>query len=210
MVGQGCSADLLRQGRNCGDKEFKATLSMKSTTRIASTGMRLRPPPQVPEGTAPDALAQEVVGRAAAKVQRLLQYRSLPGGAGRQQPLSSGGSARAAGSGGMGGPQQGAGIGPEAGAAPDEAGLLLERRLLSEVEAARERCKRGAILARLQAELPACLVSLGLRCAWALLGLWRDPVRSGAGWPGAMPSCCPARMPVLLLAFPLGLSLCTH
>lgn len=169
------------------------------------------PPPtlQVPEGTAPDALAREVVGRAAAKVQRLLQYRSLPGGASRQ-PSSSSASTVVGSSGGRGRPEQGAGGGAEAGADSEEqtAGLLLERRLLGEVEAARERCKRAVILARLQAELPSCLVGVG----------WRACVRSCAAlvWWFALPAGsralnfllttgCPASTPAALR---LALSQC--
>lgn len=108
-------------------------------------------PLQVPDGTAPDRLAQEVVSRAAAKVQRLLHYRSLPGAACRRQ--SHGSSAAAAGVSSADGSEAAASA-----AGTGEAALLLERRLLSEVEAARERCKREAILARLQSELPSCQV----------------------------------------------------
>lgn len=113
---------------------------------------------QVPAGTAPDRLAHEVVSRAAAKVQRLLHYRSLPGAACRRQ--SHGSSAAAAGVSSANGPEAAASA-----AGTSEAVLLLERRLLSEVEAARERCKREAILARLQAELPSCQVG-GCRQDW--------------------------------------------
>jgi len=124
----------------------------------------------VPEGTAPDRLAQEVVGRAAAKVQRLLHYRSLPGTARRHQPRGGAGVAEAGSADGSVGGRRDAPSsagdrqpGSSSGCGASQAGLLLEKRLLSGVEAARERCKREAILARLQAELPACLV----RCAAA-------------------------------------------
>lgn len=85
----------------------------------------------VPDGVAGDRLSQEVASRAALKVQRLLAFQAL----------------RSHGGGGTGG-------GSSAPVAE-----LVERRLLGEVEAARERCKRDAILGRLQEELPSCLVS---------------------------------------------------
>ena len=90
----------------------------------------------VPEGVASERLPGEVVSRAAAKVQRLLALQGTLGSA-------------------AGGPTGAAG-GGEADAAA--VGQLVERRLHGEVEAARERCKRDAILRLLQAELPACLV----------------------------------------------------
>lgn len=89
---------------------------------------------------APACLQQEIVGRAAQKAERLLQYS-------RHTACEDGG-------------QQGG----EAAAV----GQLVERRLLGEVEAARERCKRDAILRKLQAELPSCVVRLGAPdCGWA-------------------------------------------
>lgn len=114
----------------------------------------------VPEGVAPERLPQEVVGRAAAKVLRLLALQGALGG-------SSTGAA--------------AGAGGGAGAGADEAavGQLVERRLLGRVEAAREQCKRDAILQRLQAELPACVVRASASPAgldgWHIGGLPTGP-----------------------------------
>lgn len=126
----------------------------------------------MPESTAPDRLAAEVVGRAAAKVQRLLHYRSLPAAARRRSGSSTG---AGLGSGAAGEGPGSVATGPAAGCCPSgtsEAGLELERRLLGEVEAARERCKRDAILARLQAELPSCQVGSHTTTAIVKLLRW--------------------------------------
>lgn len=148
---------------------------MLPTLPHPTTIFNLVGPLQVPEGTAPDRLAAEVVGRAAAKVQRLLHYRSLPGAAHRRSGSSTG-ARLGSGAAGVGAGSVATGL--ATGCCPagaSEAGLLLERRLLGEVEAARERCKRDAILARLQAELPSCQV--GSRTAAEV-----------AAWP----ACCAA------------------
>lgn len=112
---------------------------------------------------APDSLRSAIVGHAAANAQRMLHYRALAAGPaqqGGQLPGSFDGGSAPPGSGGESPMSRRQPSSREEEQAAVE--LAVERRLLEETAAAREQCKREAILARLQAELPGFVVR-----AWA-------------------------------------------